>query len=400
MLGQGVPDMKRSGSPLALSDSKSARTASASAASACAVAAVAAVAPEDEESESYSNALAALNSVDVSVEDSVESFNRAYDAALGASALRQVRPDYPTRGEREELAAWRAETSPRDVQTQVTGTLAIASSTTACTNAETGWHDIAERVVSHLDTSLGGQFFTPRFVRADVLAARAHAGRRLEVRGHSPKTLPRQVELPPKAGHPCQTCWRFADEKRTDDNLPECAQIVHHLMREILADCVEAAKSNALEMPTDGSWRELRTYASFQEYMAPPATITPRTKLFHLFRPLPLVWALRDSQTSMRWDSAPVAGKNQKNVAMHRTLNAGESWGCGRSGPAPGAAGGGARRRRRRGRRSEGTAAHGTAELPPPSRARPGADGHDAQRACAGGGDGQAGLHGVIRLLE
>jgi len=74
-------------------------------------------------------------------------------------------------------------------------------------------------------------------------------------------------------------------------------------MREVLADCVEAAKSNALEMPADGSWRELSTYASFQEYMAPPATITPRTKLFHLFRPLPQVrtamrsvscWGLRD----------------------------------------------------------------------------------------------------------
>jgi hypothetical protein len=186
----------------------------------------------------------------------------------------------------------------------VTGTLAIGSSTTAGANAE-GWQDIAERVVSHLDTSLGGQFFTPRFVRADVLAARAWAGRRLEVRGHSPPlpptTLPRQVELPPISTPTLSTCWRFADDKRT----PECAQIVHHLMREVLVDCVEAAKSNALEMPADGSWRELRTYASFQEYMAPPATITPRTKLFHLFRPLPQVRALRDSQTAMRWDSTP-----------------------------------------------------------------------------------------------
>jgi hypothetical protein len=58
-------------------------------------------------------------------------------------------------------------------------------------------------------------------------------------------------------------------------------------MPEILADCVEAAKTNALEYPADGSWRELRSYPSFQEHLSPPASITPRTKLFHLFRPLP-----------------------------------------------------------------------------------------------------------------
>lgn len=58
------------------------------------------------------------------------------------------------------------------------GTLAMASSGE---RGSTGWADIAERVVSHLDTGPDGQFFRPKFVHADVLAARAWAGRRLEV---------------------------------------------------------------------------------------------------------------------------------------------------------------------------------------------------------------------------
>ena len=88
---------------------------------------------------------------------------------------------------------------------QVTGTFAIGSSPSG--RMETGWKDIAERVVSHLDTSIEGQFFTPRFVRADVLAARAWAGRRLEVPAH-PLTLPQKAPLPrtPPLSHLLAVC--------------------------------------------------------------------------------------------------------------------------------------------------------------------------------------------------
>ena len=94
---------------------------------------------------------------------------------------------------------------PPNVRVQVTGTFAIGSSPSG--RMETGWKDIAERVVSHLDTSIEGQFFTPRFVRADVLAARAWAGRRLEVPAH-PLTLPQKAPLPrtPPLSHLLAVC--------------------------------------------------------------------------------------------------------------------------------------------------------------------------------------------------
>jgi len=82
--------MKRSGSPQASSDRKAARTASD--ASAASASASTSKAPEAEESESYSNALQALRQVDVSAVGTVDGFRSEYDAALKASALRQVRP--------------------------------------------------------------------------------------------------------------------------------------------------------------------------------------------------------------------------------------------------------------------------------------------------------------------